>query len=74
MPVIPATQEAEIRMIMVCSQPGQIVCETQSQKNPSQKRAHGVAQGVGPDFKPCTFQKKKFSKLNPTIYIKGYTI
>jgi hypothetical protein len=29
----------------------QIVCETLSQKYSSQKRAVGVAQGVGPDFK-----------------------
>jgi hypothetical protein len=32
MPVILATQEAEIRRIMVQSQPGQIVCETLSRK------------------------------------------
>jgi hypothetical protein len=30
-PVILATQEAEIRRIVVQSQPGQIVCKTQSQ-------------------------------------------
>jgi hypothetical protein len=30
MPVIPATQEAEIGWIVVRSQPGQIVCETLS--------------------------------------------
>jgi hypothetical protein len=35
MPVILAIQEAEIRGIMVQSQPGQIVHETLSQKNPS---------------------------------------
>jgi hypothetical protein len=35
MPVILATQEAEIRRIAVLSQPGQIVHETLSQKNPS---------------------------------------
>jgi hypothetical protein len=29
------------------------------QKNPSQKRAGGVAQGVGPDFKPQYHKKKK---------------
>jgi hypothetical protein len=39
MPVILTTQEAEIRRFMVSSQPGQIVCEILSQKNPSQKRA-----------------------------------
>jgi hypothetical protein len=36
-PVIPATQEAEIRRTVVQSQPRQIVCETQSQKIPSPK-------------------------------------
>jgi hypothetical protein len=52
MPVILATQEAEIRRITIHSQPKQIICETLSQKHPSQKRAGGVAQGVGPEFKP----------------------
>jgi hypothetical protein len=51
MPVIIATQEAEIRKIEVRSQPWQIVQEALSLKNPSQKRAGGVAQGVGPKFK-----------------------
>jgi hypothetical protein len=41
----------ETGRIVVQSQPRQKVCETLSQKNPSQKRAGGVAQGVGPDFK-----------------------
>jgi hypothetical protein len=44
MPVILATQEAEIRRIAVQSQSGQIVCEILSGKIPSQKRAGGVAQ------------------------------
>jgi hypothetical protein len=35
--VIAATQEAEIRRIMVRSQPRQIVCETLPCKNPSQE-------------------------------------
>jgi hypothetical protein len=30
----------------------QIVCKTLSQKNLQQNRAGGVAQGVGPEFKP----------------------
>jgi hypothetical protein len=34
---IPATQEAEIRRIMVQGQPGQIVLEAPSQKYPTQK-------------------------------------
>jgi hypothetical protein len=37
-PVILATQEAEIRRIVVQSQSGQIVWENLSQKNPSQKK------------------------------------
>jgi hypothetical protein len=54
-PVILATQEAEIR-IMVWSQPGQIVCKTLTQKK-SQKRTGGVAQSVGPEFKPQYHKK-----------------
>jgi hypothetical protein len=42
---------------MVPSQPGQIVCKTLSQKKLSQKKASGVAQGVGPKFKP-QYRKK----------------
>jgi hypothetical protein len=38
MPVIVAIQEAEIKRIMVPSQPQQIVCETLPWKNPSQKK------------------------------------
>jgi hypothetical protein len=54
--IVLATQEAEIRRIVVRSQPGQIVRETLSRRNPSPKRAGGVAQGEGPEFKP---QSKK---------------
>jgi hypothetical protein len=60
---IPAPQEAEIRRITVQSQPGQIECDTQSRKNPAQKRAGGVTQGIGPEFKPQYYQKKKKSAL-----------
>jgi hypothetical protein len=35
--------EAEIRRIMVKSQPGRMVPETPSQKNPSQNKVSGVA-------------------------------
>jgi hypothetical protein len=45
---------------MVQSQPRQIVCETLSQKkNPLDKRAGRVAQGIGPEFKPQYCKKKK---------------
>jgi hypothetical protein len=39
MPVILVTQEAEIKRIAVWSQPGQIVCNTLSQKNLNTKKA-----------------------------------
>jgi hypothetical protein len=57
MSVILATQEEEIRRIMVQSQLGQVVHETLSQKTPSQKGAGRVAQGVGPEFKPQYYNK-----------------
>jgi hypothetical protein len=57
-----ATQEAEIRRITVRSWPGEIAHETLSQKNPSQKRAGGVEQGVGPEFKSQYRKKKKRQK------------
>jgi hypothetical protein len=58
-PVILATQEAQIRRITIPSQPGKIVLETLSQKTHHKKRAGGVAQGVGPKFKPqyCKINK-----------------
>jgi hypothetical protein len=63
MSVILATQEIEIRRITVQSQPGQIVHEPLSQKKPlHKKRASGVARGVGPEFKPQYYQKKKKKK------------
>jgi hypothetical protein len=58
-PVILATQEAEIRRIVVRSQPGQIVCKILSQKKNHKKRTGRVAQGEGPEFNPCTTKKKK---------------
>jgi hypothetical protein len=53
-------QENEIRRIVVRSQPGQIVCETLSRKNPSQKQAGGVARSVGPEFKPQYHKKNVY--------------
>jgi hypothetical protein len=38
--------------------PGKIVHEILSRKNPSQKRASRVAEGVGPEFKPQYCKKK----------------
>jgi hypothetical protein len=61
-PVILPPQEAEIRRTAVRSQPGQIVQENSISKNLSQKRAGGMAQGVGPEFKPQYHQKKKKKK------------
>jgi hypothetical protein len=58
-PVILATQEIESKRIKVQSQPPQIVQETPSQRNPSQKRVGGVTQGVGPEFKLQYHKKKK---------------
>jgi hypothetical protein len=51
-PTILATWEAEIKRIVVQSQPREIGRESLSQKNPLQKRASKVAQGVEPEFKP----------------------
>jgi hypothetical protein len=63
MPVILASQEAEIRRIAVQSQPRQIVLETPSGKNSTQRRTCGVAQGVGSEFKP------QHSKINIDRYL-----
>jgi hypothetical protein len=49
-----------MRRIMVQRQPGQTVHKTLSQKKkPFTKRAGGVAEGVGPEFKPQYCKKKK---------------
>jgi hypothetical protein len=55
---------------VVQSQFGQIVCETLSWKTPSQKRAGGVAEGVGPEFKPQCWKKKKIRILCLNCRIK----
>jgi hypothetical protein len=57
MPEFLATQEAETRRIAV-QKPGQTVQRPISKK-PSQKRAGGVAQGVGPEFKPQYHKKEE---------------
>jgi hypothetical protein len=53
---------------MVQSQPRQIVRKTLSRKYPSQKRAGGVAQGEGPEFKPQYGKKIIFIKLYYLIW------
>jgi hypothetical protein len=55
-----ATQEAEIRMIVVQSRAGQIVFENQSQKthHTHTQRTGGADQGVGSEFK-TQYHKKK---------------
>jgi hypothetical protein len=51
MPVISDTQEAEIRRILVQSTWANSLRDTVLKK-PITKRAGGVAQGVGPEFRP----------------------
>jgi hypothetical protein len=58
-PVILAIQEAEIRRIVVRSQPRQVVHKTLSRKNPSQKRAGG-----GPELKPQYHQNNNNNNNN----------
>jgi hypothetical protein len=66
-PVILATQEVEIRRIMVRSQP-----QASSLQDPSQKKRAGrVAQGVGPEFKPQYHKKKK--KWKWSCFLSGYS-
>jgi hypothetical protein len=48
----PSYSEAEIRRISAQSQARKIVYETLSQRNPSQKMAGEVAQGIVLEFKP----------------------
>jgi hypothetical protein len=57
MPIILPAQEAEIRRIMVRSQPREIVLKTQSQKTFHKVRAGGVVQVEGPEFKTQDWKK-----------------
>jgi hypothetical protein len=65
MPIILATQEAEIRRIIVQGYPGQIVCKTLSWKYPTQNRPDGVAQLV--EHLPS---KSEVLSSNPSTYLK----
>jgi hypothetical protein len=56
---------------VVQSQPGQLLRETLSWKNPSRKRVGEVAQGIGPEFKPQYSKKKE--KKEPGCFIKPVT-
>jgi hypothetical protein len=60
--VILATQEAEIRRIAVQSQPGQIVCETISQKRPITKMGWWSGSRCRLSANPSTVKKKKKKK------------
>jgi hypothetical protein len=68
-PVILATQEAEIRRIMVQSQPGQKVHKTLSWKKfcTKKKRGGGVVQDVVPEFKPQYHKKEEKKKANEEL-------
>jgi hypothetical protein len=64
MPVIRATQEAELRKIMVRSQPRQIVLQDPILKNPITKTwAGGVAQAAGPEFRLQNCKNNNNNKL-----------
>jgi hypothetical protein len=69
-PVILATLKAEIGRITVRSFQGQLVLETLSGKNPSQQRAGGVTQGIGPEFKPSPAKQHKKAEFK-IIYVSG---
>jgi hypothetical protein len=69
-PVIPATQEAEIRRIVVRGQPRETVFNTLSQKYLIQKRTGGVVQGGVPEFKP-RYRTHKKCQQNPMSLVQG---
>jgi hypothetical protein len=62
MPVILATQEAEIRKILVEVSLGNIVRDILSWENLSQNVVDGMGQSVGPEFKPV-LQKQNKTKI-----------
>jgi hypothetical protein len=69
MPVTLATQEAEIRMITVQSQPTEIVHETPSQKHLVHKRVGAVTQVVAclPSKQAPVLQTKKLKIIKTTV-------
>jgi hypothetical protein len=67
----PSYSGEEIRRMPVQSQPRKIVSKTPiSQKNQSQKRAGGVTQGVGPEYKPQYHKKINKVRSNFLCIIK----
>jgi hypothetical protein len=58
---------------MVQSQPRQIVLQDAVLKKTLQKRVGGVAQGVGPDFKPQYCKKKKERKKRESGAVVAHT-
>jgi hypothetical protein len=73
-PVILATQEAEIRRIMVQSQPRQMVLETLSRKNLHKNNVGGLAQEEGPEFKPQCHRKRRKRKRKSMFFIISHLI
>jgi hypothetical protein len=63
MPIILATQEAELRRIMLQNQPQDKQFVKPYPKNPSQKRTRGLAQAVGSEFQPKYWKKMRFCSL-----------
>jgi hypothetical protein len=59
LPVILATQEAEIRSLVVQSQTRQILSRPCLENNPLKKWTGEVAQSVGPEVKPLFPHKEK---------------
>jgi hypothetical protein len=60
--IILATREAEIRRIVIQSQPRQIVHKTHLKKTHHKKGAGGVTPGEGPEFKTQYHKKKEEKK------------
>jgi hypothetical protein len=59
MPIILATQEAEIRRLVVQSQPWQIVFETLSQKIPNTKQGWWSGSNKALSSNPSTVKKSR---------------
>jgi hypothetical protein len=70
MPIILATQEAEIRRIGVQSQPGKQFISPYLGKTHHKNRVGGADQGVGPEFKPQYRKQTKTKKTQPVHHRK----